>query len=340
MKTSVSLLAVLALCWLALATPAVAGGGATAVFYVGATPGGFAFSASPSMTNPFGIPAVNPGGLVAAIFSAMFDTSPIYTSYTFVSATTGKSVRVPILGPEHHYTYSPGGEVTDVVTYHTSEEQWELIRYALGSLFPSAPQGGGATGGGGEAPPPVDGGGGTGPGVGGAASPGGPTTGAAASEPAGMPVVNAGQLPDTASYVGWTPAPAIVSIAGGQGIPGLEKEKSSCFSRNRFASLFAGTSLEPVITVVEITSLVSLAGDLGATGIKATRTGFGGPKQAYASGLNAVFRRVGRAAGSRALTGTLIAIGDAATPVLAVTGTFLGAYDATIFAQCRLDIIK
>jgi len=98
--------------------------------------------------------------------------------------------------------------------------------------------------------------------------------------------------------------------------------------------------LEPVITVVEITSLVSLAGDLGATGIKATRTGFGGPKQAYASGLNAVFRRVGRAAGSRALTGTLIAIGDAATPVLAVTGTFLGAYDATIFAQCRLDIIK
>jgi RHS repeat-associated protein len=121
---------------------------------------------------------------------------------------------------------------------------------------------------------------------------------------------------------------------------GLDKEKPSCLSRHRFASLFAGTSLESVVTIVEVTSLTSLAGDLAATGVKATRTEVGGPKQAYASGMNAVFRRVGRAIGSRALTGTLVTIGNVATPVLAVTGTFLGAYDATILLQCSLGIIE
>ena len=221
MKTSVSLLAVLALCLLVLSTPAVAGAGAALVFYVGATPGGFVFSASASLTNPFAIPAVNPGGLIAAILWEMFNPSPIYTSYRFISATTGKSVSVPILSPEHRYIYHPGGDVTDVVTYHTSEEQWELIRYALGSLFPPAPQGGGTEGGlpppvappvgpGPAPPPPVP------PAGGGGGEPRGGGAGVAAPVSVRPPTAPASQqAPGTTSIVGWTPAPAILSIAGG-----------------------------------------------------------------------------------------------------------------------------
>ncbi|HEV8640828.1 MAG TPA: kelch repeat-containing protein [Methylomirabilota bacterium] len=121
---------------------------------------------------------------------------------------------------------------------------------------------------------------------------------------------------------------------------GLDKERPSCFSRNRFASLFAGTGWEPVVTVVEIVSLSSLATDLVATGVKATRVGVGGPKQPYASGLNALSRGLGRAVGRPALTGALVAVGDIATPILAVTATFTGAYDATILAQCALGVIE
>ena len=74
--------------------------------------------------------------------------------------------------------------------------------------------------------------------------------------------------------------------------------------------------------------------------MKTVRPGVGGPKQQYASGLNYLFRRVGQAVGSPALTGSLVAFGDVVTPILAVTGAFTGAYDATVAAQCALGVLE
>jgi hypothetical protein len=67
-----------------------------------------------------------------------------------------------------------------------------------------------------------------------------------------------------------------------------------------------------------------------------TRTGIGGPKQAYASGLNWVFRKVFSGPG----LGAAIKVGDKVTPALAVTGTLTGSYNATIAAQCLAGILE
>ncbi len=120
---------------------------------------------------------------------------------------------------------------------------------------------------------------------------------------------------------------------------GLERGVTACFSKNRFANLFEGSGYEDVVTGFEMVSLVSVAGDLVAVGAKSMRAGIGGSQQRYASGLNYVFRKVGRAVGSTALTGSLVAIGSALTPTLALSGAFMGAYDATIFTQCLLGVL-
>ncbi len=84
----------------------------------------------------------------------------------------------------------------------------------------------------------------------------------------------------------------------------------------------------------------SVAGDLVATYAKAQRVGIAGGGQGYASGLNYIGRRIGQAFGSPALTGALVAVGDVATPVLAVTGSFISGYNATIIAECLLGVIE
>src|SRR5881397_4398238 len=142
--------------------------------------------------------------------------------------------------------------------------------------------------------------------------------------------------------------PRAAGLFGGAGPLGLvTPNQASCFERHRLSSVVGsvtqGTGLEGLSTVVEIVSPVavaSLTGDIIATGLKATRVGVGGPTQPYASGLNMVFRQLGRAVGSRSLTGALVAVGDVATPALAVTGAFVAGYDLTTLAQCTLGVLN
>ncbi len=142
--------------------------------------------------------------------------------------------------------------------------------------------------------------------------------------------------------------PRAAGLFGGAGPLGLvTPNQASCFERHRLSSVVGsvtqGTGLEGLSTVVEIVSPVavaSLTGDIIATGLKATRVGVGGPTQPYARGLNMVFRQLGRAVGSRSLTGALVAVGDVATPALAVTGAFVAGYDLTTLAQCTLGVLN
>jgi RHS repeat-associated protein len=109
-----------------------------------------------------------------------------------------------------------------------------------------------------------------------------------------------------------------------------------CFEQNRLSSLFGDGKVSDAVEFLEIASLVSFSGDMVATAMKATRSGIGGGNQAYASGLNAIFRRIGRLAGKAAATGALVVVGDVLTPALATFGVFSGSYDATILVQCLL----
>ena len=117
-------------------------------------------------------------------------------------------------------------------------------------------------------------------------------------------------------------------------------ELLNCIERNKFSSLFEGTPLDGIASALEIIAPISLVSDIFAIEAKAARTGIGGAKQEYASGLNRVFRQIGRAAGSPLLTGALIGIGDVLTPALAVTGAFTTAYNGTIIAQCLAGILE
>ncbi len=90
---------------------------------------------------------------------------------------------------------------------------------------------------------------------------------------------------------------------------------------------------------MEVGPPISLGGDIAASGAKAAGKTLGKP-QPYASGLNATFRFAGDLAGSPSLKGTLVGIGDKATPALAVTGAFTGSYNATIMVECGCGVIK
>ena len=117
-------------------------------------------------------------------------------------------------------------------------------------------------------------------------------------------------------------------------------ELSNCIERNKFSSLFDGTPLDGIASALEIVAPISLVSDIFAIEAKVARTGIGGSKQEYASGLNRVFRQIGRGTGSLALTGALVGIGDILTPALAVTGAFTTAYNGTIIAQCLAGILE
>jgi RHS repeat-associated protein len=107
-----------------------------------------------------------------------------------------------------------------------------------------------------------------------------------------------------------------------------------CFEQNRFSALFSEGASRDAVEFLEIASAVSFAGDAVATVAKSRRTGIGGRTQPYGGGMNAVFRRIGRLAGSSRLTGALVTVGDTLTPPLAVVGVFTGSYNITILIQC------
>jgi RHS repeat-associated protein len=120
-----------------------------------------------------------------------------------------------------------------------------------------------------------------------------------------------------------------------------------CYNKWKFSSLFENTPLHGAVEFLEVglpdlsphvpsPAGVSMAGDAVATAAKAAGTGLGGPKQAYASGLNWVFRRIF----SGRTLGAALNLGDKATPALAVTGTFTGSYNATIAAQCLAGVLE
>lgn len=115
-----------------------------------------------------------------------------------------------------------------------------------------------------------------------------------------------------------------------------------CYETYKFSSLpiFGDGALRDVVETVETGSMISLAGDLVATSLKATRTGVGGPANPYASGINMVGRGLGRSIGSPKVTGAIVKVGDKATPVLAIIGAFTGAYNFTIDVQCHLGILE
>jgi RHS repeat-associated protein len=113
---------------------------------------------------------------------------------------------------------------------------------------------------------------------------------------------------------------------------------SDCFNKYRFTSSIGtifGPKAQSVAEVIDMTSYISFAGDMLATAKKAASTTLGRP-QKYASGLNWVFRRVS----TGSIRGALTAVGDVATPVLAVTAVFTATYDLSIAAQCASGVLK
>jgi len=127
--------------------------------------------------------------------------------------------------------------------------------------------------------------------------------------------------------------------------PPNKKTFRNCFNNNRFSSLFKGTRLYGVAKFAEIGPPTSLAGDTAATIYKSTRTGIGGSTNAYASGLNYVFRAAANALGNpsiggASLKGALTTFGDIATPVLAVPGAFSAGYNLSTAVQCGLGVIQ
>jgi hypothetical protein len=87
---------------------------------------------------------------------------------------------------------------------------------------------------------------------------------------------------------------------------------------------------------LEIGPPLSLASDVGATALKATRTGIGGTTNPYASGLNFFFRRAAPAS----IKGSLIKFGTKATPILSGIGAFTGGFNLAMAVQCGLGIIQ
>ncbi len=131
-----------------------------------------------------------------------------------------------------------------------------------------------------------------------------------------------------------------VPFSGKDLVDGIPEVVVRCYENNKFSSLFAGIPyVHGTAEFLEIGPPISLGGDLAATGLKAGGKTLGKP-QPYASGLNAVFRFAGDAAGNPGLKGTLVGVGDKLTPPLAVVGAFTGSYNVTIFVQCACGIIQ
>jgi RHS repeat-associated protein len=116
-----------------------------------------------------------------------------------------------------------------------------------------------------------------------------------------------------------------------------EQRVSNCYDQNRFSSLFGNGAARDVVGFIEVGSEISLAGDMVATGYKATQVSLG--DQAYGSAMNWTFRRIGNAAGNPALKKSLTKFGDKATPALAVFGAFTAGYNASIYVQCRQGLL-
>lgn len=107
-----------------------------------------------------------------------------------------------------------------------------------------------------------------------------------------------------------------------------------CFNKWKFSSTIAGLAGEEFrgfAEALEIGSNFSLAGDILATLRKAERAGVGGPKQPYASGINRLFRAIGKTLNlsSSARTG-LTLVGDSLTPALAVVGSLAAGYNTSM----------
>jgi hypothetical protein len=112
-----------------------------------------------------------------------------------------------------------------------------------------------------------------------------------------------------------------------------------CFEANRFSAdishLTEGTRLHGTATFLaqsaEILPTLSVAGDAAA--IAAKGGGALGTTNRYASGLNWAFRR----AASGAARGSLTAVGDVATPAMAVAFAFTTGYNTAKGWGCRID---
>ena len=114
----------------------------------------------------------------------------------------------------------------------------------------------------------------------------------------------------------------------------------ACYERNKFSSLFEGVPVvHEAVKFLEDAGPISFATDLEAMALKGRRSGVGGP-QPYASGFNWIGGNLVRAVGRPDLVGKVKAIGDRLTPFLAVTAVFTGSYNATIWVQCFLGILK
>jgi len=121
-----------------------------------------------------------------------------------------------------------------------------------------------------------------------------------------------------------------VIVRGTKAIVRNETKFLKCFESERFSadvsSLTKGTRLHGAATFLaqsaEIIPTLSVAGDAAAMTAKAARPGMLGTKETYASG---------------AVRGTLTAVGDIATPVLAGTFAFTTSYNVAKAAGCRFD---
>lgn len=127
------------------------------------------------------------------------------------------------------------------------------------------------------------------------------------------------------------------------------EERAACYANNRFSALFPDGAARNTVELIEMGSAISLAGDLVATSMKATRAGVGGTTTAYASGFNMIGRNAVQAGGNllqmspNAIgrgVGMVNSVGNKLTPTMAVIGAFTLAYNTTIQAQCHIGSIN
>jgi hypothetical protein len=114
---------------------------------------------------------------------------------------------------------------------------------------------------------------------------------------------------------------------------------SNCYAANQLSSAVGDlTGSEIAADVVDFAQTganLSFAGDVAATAMKASFPGTYTP-QAYASGINAMLRPIGRLTGT---TKALVGIGNKVSPALAVFSVFSLSYNATIYVQCKAGLL-
>ncbi len=117
-----------------------------------------------------------------------------------------------------------------------------------------------------------------------------------------------------------------------------------CYNKWKFSSTIAGLVGEQyrgIAEAFEIGAPTSLGGDILATIAKAQRKGFGGPTHPYGSGMNALFRAIGKTLGlPTSVRQGLTFVGDRATPALRYVGVAVAGYNASIFGQCLFGYLK